>query len=55
MMNSTTNDIKKMIGQMIIVGLRGTSPDDAKYLFNQYVRKLEISFQSQLVGLKYFS
>jgi len=26
---------------MIMVGLRGTSPDDAKYLFNQYVRKNE--------------
>ncbi|MEO2186484.1 MAG: glycoside hydrolase family 3 N-terminal domain-containing protein [bacterium] len=33
MMNSTTNDIKTMIGQMIMVGLRGTSPDDAKYFF----------------------
>jgi len=32
-MNSTTNDIKTMIGQMIMVGLRGTSPDDAKYFF----------------------
>jgi beta-N-acetylhexosaminidase len=32
-MNSVTNDIKIMIGQMIIVGLRGTSPDDAKYFF----------------------
>jgi beta-N-acetylhexosaminidase len=33
MMNSTTSDIKTMIGQMIMVGLRGTSPDDAKYFF----------------------
>ena len=55
MMNSTTNDIKTMMGQMKMVGLRGTSPDDAKYLFKQYVRKLEISFQSQVVGLRYFS
>ena len=33
-MNSTTNDIKTMIGQMIMVGLRGTSPDDAKSFFD---------------------
>ncbi len=34
MMNSVTNDIKIMIGQMIMVGLRGTSLDDARSFFD---------------------
>ncbi len=33
-MNSTTKDIKNMVGQMIMVGLRGTSSGDAKSFFD---------------------
>jgi len=33
-MNSTTKDINIMIGQVLMVGLRGTSPEDAKFFFD---------------------
>ena len=33
MMRSTSKDIKSMIGQMIISGIRGTQPEDAKNFF----------------------
>ena len=30
------NEIKSMLGQMIIIGIRGTSKDDAKAFFELY-------------------
>jgi beta-N-acetylhexosaminidase len=33
-MNSANNELKLMAGQMIMVGLRGTSPEDAKSFFD---------------------